>query len=200
VVVVIGEATEGTKAATQAQIEKAAFDTLTILTPAQSQAAGIDLGVTLKGPRPVEGRGVAGVAMGQIAEKALDVAHSNGIAALHVTATADPGEGIKDIRALGAVIPRLPKLEIEVQLDLAIQFDGLVPGVTAKLAGGSAAYLAVEDQLLALGKAAAAVAGSMSLTIRPETPIDPDGSEFEQVRKALVDLDPGELNIKAELA
>ena len=200
VVVVIGEVFEGAKAATQAQIEKAGFDALTILTPIEAQTKGVDLGMTSKGPRPVEGRGLAGVAMGQIAEKALDVAQSNGIVALYVTATADPGEGVKDIRALGQVIPRIPKFDVEVQLDLVIQFDGLAPGATARLSGKAVAYLAVEDQILALGKAAAQVAGSMTLTARPQSPMDPDGAEFTQIKKALVDLDPGELTIKAELA
>ena len=138
--------------------------------------------------------------MGQVAEKALDVAQSNGIVALYVTATADPGEGVKDIRALGQVIPRIPKFDVEVQLDLVIQFNGLTPGVTARLSGNSVAYQAVEDQLLALGKAAAQVAGSMTLTTRPDSPMAPDGVEFTQLKKALVDLDPGELTIKAELA
>jgi hypothetical protein len=200
VVVVIGEVAEGMKAATQAQIEKASFDALTVMTLAEAQSRGIDLGGTQKGPRPVEGRGLAGIAMGQVAEKALDVSHSTGIAALLVTATADPGEGIKDIRALGQVIPRLPKFDVEVQLDLSLSFSGLTQGVSARLSGQSAAYLAIEDQLLALSKSATQVAGSMSVTIRPENPIVPDGTEFGVVKKALVDLDPGELTIKAELA
>ena len=72
--------------------------------------------------------------------------------------------------------------------------------MTARLSGNSVAYLTVEDQILALGKAAAQVAGSMSITARPANPMDPDGAEFTQIKKALVDLDPGELTIKAELA
>lgn len=199
-VVVVGKVAEGCKAATASQIERAAFDTLTVLTPAEAAAQAVDTGTQPKRPRPVEGHGVAGVAMGQVGERASDAAGSAGIVVLTVTASADPGEGVKDIRALGAVIPRLPKHDISVNLDLVMQMADLLPGVTAKLGGPSSAYLAVEDQVLALGNKAEKVAGTMTLTIRPDAPIAPDGPEMEQVRKALLDLDPGELTIKAELA
>ena len=201
-VVVVGELNEDSKAATQAQIEKAAFDSLHILTAADATALGIEwnTGGGPGRPRPIEGKGLAGVALGQIASKVEDTPNSLGIAALFVTATVDPGEGVKDLRALGMAIPMLPKFEISVAVDVDLEFANLGDGAEIKLSGSSSAYQAVEDAVLALGKVASDATGNIRLEIRPSAPIPVPGPEFEQIHKALTSVDPGEITLRAELA
>jgi hypothetical protein len=200
IVVTTVEPAEGVKAATPAQIEKAAFDTLWIVAPTHADALGVDRGADTKGPKPVEGRGVAGVALGQVSEKALDTPNQAGIALLIITATADGGEGIADIRSLGMAIPMLPKFEVTVGVEIELEFGGLTSGATIEVAGASSSYQAMEDAFLALAKKAHDVAGTMRIEVRPPAPIAPDGSEFEQIRNALTSVDPGEVTIRAEFA
>lgn len=200
IVVTLTDPAEGVKAATPAQIEKAAYDSLFILTPAAADEIGIDRGTKVTGPKPIEGRGTAGVALGQVAEKALDTPNHNGIAVLHVTATADGGEGIGDIRSLGMAIPMLPKFEINVSVEIDLEFTDLTDGVSVEVTGPSAAYQTMEDAFLALAKKASDVGGTIRIDIHPATPIAPDGNAFEQIRKALTSVDPGEVTIRADLA
>ena len=201
-VVVVGEPGTDSKPATQAQLEKAGFDTLYILTPAAATEIGIDLssGPGPGKPRPIEGKGLAGVALGQVASKVEDTPNSPGIAVLQITATVDPGEGVKDLRALGMAIPMLPKFEISVVVDVDLEFANLTEGVEIKLSGPSSAYQAVEDAVLALGKAASDATGKIRLELRPMSPISVPGPEFDQIHKALTSVDPGEITVRAELA
>ena len=200
VVIIAGEAVKGAKAATEAQIQRA-YDPLQVMTPAWAEEIGVDRGLTSpKTPRPVEGTGTAGVALTQVADQVADRPNSPGIAVLHVTATADAGEGIKDVRSLGYIIPRLPRFEIAVNLNIVLEFGGLVKGVDVDLHGFAADYQRIETQLLSLADKALDVAGEMSLDLRPPSPMAHDSAEYEMVKKALVDVDPGEVSIKAELA
>ena len=201
-VVVVGELSAESKAATQAQIDKGPFDSLHILTPEAATDLGIEwnAGAGAGRPRPIDGKGLAGVALGQVASKVEDTPNSPGIAVLFVTATVDPGEGVKDLRALGMAIPMLPKFDISVVVDVDLEFANLREGAEIKLSGPSGAYQAVEDAVLALGKAASDATGHIRLELRPAAPIPIPGPEFEQIHKALTSVDPGEITIRAELA
>jgi hypothetical protein len=119
---------------------------------------------------------------------------------LKVTTTADPGEGVKDVRALGQAIPMMQRCEISVSLDIRLEFSGLHEGVAIRLSGSSSAYQQVEDALVALAKKASDVAGSMALEVRPSSPMVPDNDDWRLVHKALTSVDPGEIEIRAELA
>jgi hypothetical protein len=200
IVVVVGEPEKGMKAATDAQIERA-YDPLWVMTPAKADELGIDTGLTTsKTPRPVEATGTAGVAMAAVADQVADRPGTAGITMLHVTTTADPGEGIGEIRSLGYAIPMLPRFEITVTVEIALDFAGLSNGIHVDLQGSAAHYQALETQLLSLADRAAGVAGRMRLDLRPPGPMSPDGAEFEMVRKALVNVDPGEITVRGELA
>jgi hypothetical protein len=119
---------------------------------------------------------------------------------LKVTTTAGPGEGVKDVRALGQAIPMMQRCEINVVLDIRLEFSGLQEGIGIRLSGSSSAYQQVEDALVALAKKASEVAGSMTLELRPSSPMVPDNDDWRLVHKALTSVDPGEVEIRAELS
>ena len=200
VVVVVGEPTGGAKPATESQLERTPLDSLVVLTPAVADEIGIDRGTWPPKSRPISARGTAGVALGSVAGQVSDRPDSPGIVMLKVTTTADPGEGVKDVRALGQAIPMMQRCEISVSLDLRLEFSGLHEGVGIRLSGSSSAYEQVEDALVGLAKMASEVAGSMTLEVRPSSPMVPDNDDWRLVHKALTSVDPGEIEIRAELA
>lgn len=199
-VVVVGEPSGGAKAASESQLERAPLDSLVIFTPTAADEVGIDRGAGTAKSRPICARGTAGVALGNIAAQVTDRPDSAGIAMLKVTTTATPGEGVKDLRTLGQAIPMMQRCEISVSIDIQLEFSGLKDGVGIRLSGSSSGYQQVEDALMALAKKASVVAGSMSLELRPSRPMVPDNDDWRLVHKALTSVDPGEVEIRVDLA
>ena len=200
VIVVEGLAEAGVKPLKPADISNASFDDLTLISPAH----GIELGIVVVDdggrPRPVEARGVAGVAFQQLFDRLADVPGSKGVSRLTISASVEPGEGVGDISLLGKAIGMLPKLDISIDLEMPLEFAGLRHGVDVRLAGPASDYQRVEDTILALARGATAVAGRLELSIRFAEPVAIGTPELERIRKVLADLQPGDLHLRAEQA
>lgn len=198
-VVVAGAVEPGTEACTPADVRKASLDVLTILTPERAA----ELSIVPKRPgrttKTVEAKGVAGVAFQSLADKASEVADVTGFTTISITASADVGEGARDLQLLGSAIGMLPKHDIHVALQAEMDFKGLSNGITVDLTGPAADYQRVEDAVLRLAGMAAAVAGTLRLDVHFAEPCPPGSPAFEQIRKVLVDLAPGELRCKGLL-
>ena len=200
-IVVVGEAAPGAKAATPGEIRKISLDTLTLLTPEEADRKSIERPSVRKVAKaPVESRGPAGVAVQQLADKASDAHDVTGFSAISVEATAESGEGVRDISILGKAIAMLPKFEIDVAVSLELDFKGMADGVEVSLSGPAKDYQRIEDALLSFAKAASDIAGRLRLDIRFAAPASINGAEVNQLRKVLTDLQPGELKLKGVLA
>jgi hypothetical protein len=123
----------------------------------------------------------------------------SGFTAISVEATANPGEGVRDVSLLGKAIAMLPKFDIDVTVSLELDFKGMTDGVEVSLTGPARDYQRVEDALLGFAKAASDIAGKLRLDIRFATPAPVNGTEVHQLRKVLTDLQPGELKLKGVL-
>jgi hypothetical protein len=198
VVVVAGAVEPGVKAATPAEIRKGPLDALTVLTPEEAQRLSIARGEARE-LKPVEARGVAGVAFQTLADQVAD-SSARGMTSLSVTASADPGEGQRDLALLGKAIGQLPKHEIAVELDVALDFAGLQSGAEVRLSGRAHDYQRIEDSFLAFARAAKECSGTLRLDVSFAKPCPADGEPFQQVRKVIVALSPGELKLRAVLA
>jgi hypothetical protein len=198
-VAVAGTVEPGKLACTPAQVRKASLDSITLLTPEQAKKRDIVFGRDVRPVKVVEAKGVAGVAFQALQDKALEI-NSPGFRSLSITAAAETGEGPRDLSLLGKAIAMLPKFDISAELDLALDFKGLSPGVEFTLSGSAADYQRVEDAILALAKAASAVAGTLRLDLHFAQPCRPDGQEYSRIRRVLTDLQPGELRLKGVLA
>lgn len=148
----------------------------------------------------MEAAGTAGVAFQQLVDRVSDVAAAKGITRLSVSATAEPGEGPRDLSLLGKAVPMLPRLSVSVALEMMLEFTGLQPGAEITVAGPAADYQRVEDAVFALARVAAKTAGSLRLEFQFATPLPPTADEIARIRKVLVDLSPGVVRLKAELA
>jgi Protein of unknown function (DUF499) len=199
IVAVAGAVEPGKLACTPAQVRKASLDTITLLTSEEAKKRDIVFGRDVRPVKVVEAKGVAGVAFQALQDKAVEV-DSPGFRTLSITAAADTGEGPRDLSLLGKAIAMLPKFDISAELDLALDFKGLSPGVEFTLSGNAADYQRVEDAILTLAKAASAVAGTLRLDLHFEQPCRPDGQEYGRIRRVLADLQPGELRLKGVLA
>jgi hypothetical protein len=199
VIIVEGPAESSAKPLSPADILTAQFDGLTLIAPGR----GIELGLAIDegdGPRPVEARGVAGVAFQQLLDRLNDIPGAKGVSRLTIGASVEPGEGVRDISLLGKAIGMLPKLDISVDLEMPLEFAGLRHGVDVRLAGPASDYQQVEDQVLALARASSAVAGRLELSVHFAEPAAPGGPDLERIRKVLTDLQPGELYLRADPA
>ncbi len=198
VVVVSGSPPPTSEGLAVGALVAARLEDLTVLRPSAAQKLGIVLGDGQL--RPVETTGVAGVAFQQLIDRASDVGAARGISRLSITATADPGEGPRDLSLLGKALPMLPRMKVAVAMDMVLEFAGLQPGAEVRLAGPGAEYLRIEDRLLALAASAAKVAGSLRLDIEWSEPVRPDGDDVSRIRKVITDLSPGDVRLRAELA
>ena len=198
-VVVVGAPQPGGKALSPSEVRRAPLDETTVLTRDEAARLSIVTSARPKGPRPVEARGSAGVAFQALIDGAKDTAGVTGFATVSIAASADPGEGIRDISLLAKAIGMLPKYEIEASLEVEMDFPKLQHGATVQLLGPAAAYQQVEDAIYALARKAAAVAGTLRLDVRFASPASPDGSEIGQLRKVVQELSPGELKLRGVL-
>jgi hypothetical protein len=200
-IVVVGELAPGAKAATPGEVRKVSLDSITLLTPEEADRKSIERPTVRRSAKaPVESRGPAGVAVQQLIDKASDAHDVTGFTAISVEATADPGEGVRDVSLLGKAIAMLPKFDIDVAVSLELDFKGMADGVEVSLTGPARDYQRVEDALLGFAKAASDIAGKLRLDIRFATPAPINGAEVQQLRKVLTDLQPGELKLKGVLA
>ena len=197
-VAVAGQPSATSEPLAAAAIVSSTLDDLTILRPEAARRLGVVVGDG--GLRPVEASGVAGVAFQQLVDRIGDVGAASGIAALSITASAEPGEGPRDLSLLGKAIPMLPRLNPTVHLDVALEFTGLQPGAEIRLSGSAADYQRVEDVVLAMAKHASAVAGKLRLDFRWSEPVKADSDDLDRIRKAITSLSPGHINVRAELA
>ncbi len=201
IVVVEGTVEAGAKPATKSAIEKARFNNVTILTRAAADAAGVVLdGSTRTGPVIVRATGVAGPAFAQAAQKASEVADAKGIKSVTVKATADPGEKMRDIRSLGSALGMVPKFGAIVRVDVNLDFAGFESETIIDLSGDKAAYQRIEDKMLAFGDLCEEADGHIAITLTHATGlIQPDGPEWTQLRTAVSNVDPGAIELTAEV-
>lgn len=198
VVVIEGPAEAGVTPLRPAQISDAPFDELTLITPSYATELGVVVGDGER-PRPVEAHGVAGVAFQQLMDGISDVPGSKGVSRLVVSASVEPGEGVRDVSLLGKAIGMLPKLDLSVDLELPLEFEGLRHGAEVRLTGPAAEYQRIEDAILGLASVASGVAGRLELSIRFDEPVVPGAPDLERIRKVLTDLQPGDLVLRADL-
>ncbi len=144
----------------------------------------------------VEGE-TAGTALGKLRDAIADSGIGK-IAALTVTASAGPGQGIANLRTLGYCASQLPRFECHVTASLQIEFGGLTGGITAEVEGGINDWRQVEQTLLTLADLASAVGGSLTMRLTPPTAIAIDGSDWEQFRSVVANNSPVGLRIEAE--
>lgn len=197
VVIVEGTPAPTSKSLTPSSIDRVRLDRMTVLAVQRARDIGIEVGAS--GPSKgwtVEGRGPAGQAFQQIRDKLADLGEGKKIESFSVLATLDAGEGVENIRALGAAIGQLPKLAFTIEAEFYANFDGFSQGAEIKLVGEAGAYQALETSMLAFLDRASALNGSLTLRHRSEHGIDPSAREWEQLIKVVTTLKPGEIQIE----
>lgn len=200
VVIVAGSVEGGVKALTPSEVRKASLDSLTVLKPEEADRLSIVRPGTRRSIKPVEAKGAVGVAFQSVIDQATDTTGTIGFTLFSVTASADPGEGVKDLLELSRAIPMLPKFEIEVVFEVELDFTGLTQGAEINLSGPAKQFQKVEDALFALAKKAGDVAGTLRIDVRFEAAVAANGPEIETLRSVLTKLQPGEVRIKGVLA
>ena len=196
-VVVESPAGSGSKPLRPDEIGRRRAGGLVALTHAAAAEAGISADVGAKS-RIVEGDGSVGVALQQVIDGVTD--RGGGAPdSVKVTATADMGEGPRDLRLLGFCIPQLPRFECEVSLRISVTFGGLDGGLRAELRGSAGDYQQVEAVLLAAAEAGADVSGSLELGLTPPAPMSVDSADWQQLRSVLESTNPGRVLIAARL-
>ena len=195
-VVVEGQPTSDSKPLSAGAVRNGRLEALTVLSAAAAAALGI------AGPRPdvleATGRGSVGKALQQVADRMADL-DAAAVTSVSVTASADPGEGVRDLRLLGFCVSQLPRLECSVSLKLTAGFDGLDGGLKVGLSGEVARYQQIEELLLAALEKAADVSGRLELTLTPPAPMTPAGSDWQQFASVLADTNPGDVRVTARL-
>ena len=196
-VVVEAPAEAGSPPLTPAAIRRSRLDDLVVLSPAAAGALGIS------GPDPstlrAEGRGSVGHALQQLDDQIADLS-AGLITSVTVTATADSGEGARDLRLLGFCIPQLPRFDSSVRLRVSVEYEGLHGGVRAELSGGASDYQRIEELLLRAVDAGTKASGSLGVELTPGTPIAHGAGDWEQLRNVLTTNNPGRVVIEARLA
>lgn len=197
--VVEGEPGEGKVQLSASQIEKTNHDKLTFLTRAAASKAGVVATATAGGPKVVSADGAAAVAFAKAAEKADEVTGADGVNWIRVTATADLGEGVSDLKALGAVIAMTPKLSFNVELNVDL---GLPHGsASVYFDGPGADYQKLETDLMKFAGHAAEASGQLTLTASPKdgSPIKPGVGDWQNLAQNCSTLNPGHVVVEAEV-
>jgi hypothetical protein len=200
VVVVAGEVEAGAKALTPSDIRgKIGLDSVTILTTDEADRLSIARPGSRRTNKTVEGKGAIGVAFQAMVDQATDTTGTDGFTLIEIVASADPGEGVRDLVALAQAAPMLPKFQLAITCEVAMDFDGLSDGAEIRLSGPAASFQKVEDALFALGKKASVVAGTLHLQITFDDPVATDAKEIEDLRKVVGNLRPGEVKVRGVL-
>ena len=199
VVVVPGKPQPGEKAAPPSDIKRSALDGLTVMSLSEADRLSI---VRPGGTKrtTVEAVGAPGVAFQSLIDKASDVHDLKGFSTVSVTATADPGETVRDLGLLSKAIGMLPRFDIEIETGIELDFKGLAPGVEISLKGSAKEYQKIDAALMTFAKTASKISGTLRLDIRFIKPAPLDSDELRQLRKVLTDLNPGEIRLKGVLA
>ena len=197
-VVVEGPPGGGSKPLLPEEVRRRRLADLVALTAAAAAEAGISPGPAPETPT-AEGDGSVGTALQQVTDRIAD--HGGGaLASLTVTATADMGEGPRDLRLLGFCIPQLPRFECEVSLRISVSFGGLDGGLRAELRGSASDYQQVEKVLLDAAAAGSDVSGSLELGLTPPAGMTVGSADWQQLRSVLESNNPGRVLIAARLA
>jgi hypothetical protein len=199
IAVVEGSPEEGKAQLTESQLGKVSHDRVTLLSRKAAEHAGIVATSSSGGPKVVADTGPAAVAFNKVREKATEVTGAIGVASISVKATADAGEGVSDIRALGAVIGMTPKLDITIDLSLGVT---LAHGdAEVELDGPSGHYQKLESDLLKFASHGDEVSGYLQLNARSKdgTPIDPSGPDWQALASNTANLDPGQVEVEVEV-
>ena len=195
-VVVEAPAAAGSPPLTPAAIKRSRLDDLVVLSPAAAGTLGIS------GPDPstlrAEGRGSVGQALQQVDDRITDLG-AGLVTSVTVTASADSGEGARDLRLLGFCIPQLPRFDSSIRLRVSVEYEGLHGGVRAELTGVASDYQQIEDLLLRAVDAGSDASGSLAIELRPATPITHGASDWEQLRNVLTTNNPGRVVIETRL-
>ena len=197
--VIEGDPQEGKVQLSASQIEKTNHDKLTFLTRATAAKSGIAATDTSNGPKVVSADGAAAVAFVKAAEKADEVTGADGVTWIKVTATADPGEGVTDLKALGAVIAMTPKLAFNVELNVDL---GLPHGsASIYFDGPGGDYQKLESDLMKFAGHAAEASGQLTLTAttKDDTPIKPGVGDWQNLAQNCSTLNPGHVVVEAEV-
>jgi hypothetical protein len=194
-----GEPEEGKAQLTASQIEKTPHDRVTFLTRQAATAAGVIGQATSTGPSIVSAEGPAGVAFAKAAEKAQEITGAEGISWLRVTASAQLGQGVSNLKALGAVIAMTARLQFTVELEVEL---GLPDGqASIYFDGPGANYQKLEVDLMRFAAHTVEAQGNLTLTIssRDETPIVIGSSDWQTLTTNTVTMDPGHVKVVAEV-
>lgn len=187
----------GTPLLGPADVSSFQLDVLFVTPMPTALRIGLDFGEERE--HDVTSEGDAGPAFASLRDKAVE-SGAGGLVSLAVTALAEPGEGHRDLALLGTAIGMLPGGDIEVGIDVAMDFETMRPGIEIRLSGPAADYQQIEDHLIGLAKEASKVAGKLTLTLRFEPPLDPEGAEYGRIQKVLQDLSPGKLKLHGVMA
>jgi len=199
VAVVEGPIAAGSVQLTVSQIEKISHEKVTFLTRSAANAAGVVAKPGGSGPTVVSADGASAVAFAKAAEKAIEVTGIDGVSWIRVTATADPGEGINDIKALGAVIAMTPQLVFSIELNIDI---GLAHGgANVYFDGPAIDYQKLESDLMKFAGHAGEVSGSLTITatLKDGELIKPPEGFWQQLAHNCATLDPGHIVVEAEV-
>jgi len=141
--------------------------------------------------------------VGKVFRKIEDALGDRGggqVARLTVIATANAGEGPRDLRALGYCVSQLPRFDCQVTAAIEVEYEGLDGSLSAELAGTATGWRQVEDALLGLADRGSAVGGTLTLEFTPVAPIPYGGPDWDQFRSVVTNNDPGTIEITVTLA
>ena len=183
------------------EILEAELDSLQILTPEKAAETGVSSPpADSEGPVTVRGEGdTVGVAFRQI-DDAFSDRGGGPVAGLTVTATAEVGEGARDLRALGYCVSQLPRFDCRVAAHIEVEYDGLDGSVSADLTGSVTGWRQVEDALMGLADRGSDVGGMLALEFTPAAPIPYGGTDWDRFRSVVTNNDPGAVEIIVTLA
>jgi len=184
---------------TASQIDKTPHDRVTFMTRPAANKAGIAAQAVSTGPATVSADGPAGVAFAKAAEKAQEVTGARGVSWVRVTASADPGEGVSDLKALGAVIAMTARLEFTAELNVDL---GLPHGQASIFFDGPGSdYQKLETDLMRFAAHAGEAQGTLALTAsnRDATPLAPGAGDWQTLAANTATLNPGHITVEAEV-
>ena len=195
-IVVPAPASAGAAPLTFSAITRAKLDDLIVLSA--ERAAELGISATEHKDRKIKGTGSVGVSFQQVEDQITDMG-SPAVTAVHITASADPGEGVSDFRKLGFCISQLPRWGCQVDVRVTLEFAGLEGGLKAELAGDAKNYQRLEDLLLKLADAGQDASGRLRIDLTPAAPLSISGKEWQNLRSIVAANDPGRLSVESEL-
>jgi hypothetical protein len=198
IVVVKSPAGKDSKPLTVPGISNARLDDLQILSRDAAKNLGIGVDESKK-ELVASGEGSVGSTFQRVADKVADLG-ADLVTSVSVTATADPGEGPRDLRLLGFCIPQLPRFDCQINVRVIVEFPGLSDGLKVDLSGTSSDYQRIEEALLKLADLGSNVSGSLTLKLTPSAPIKHNDGDWMQLKDVVTNNDPGNITLTADLS